>query len=134
MTTIGQESTTKIAGARDDGTVQIYDSATGVLRLSFRPELPILEMAGLPDGSILACTHEARHFITLWDIQTGGLVHTFILKGKAKRTTVSLNGCYLACESSESTVNFWERQAEHNIPTLWKNSRVIPLAGWRPKN
>ena len=80
----------------------------GVLRLSFRPELPILEMAGLPDGSILACTHEARPFITLWDIQTGGLVHTFILKGKAKRATVSLNGRYLACETSENTVNFWE--------------------------
>jgi WD40 repeat protein len=101
MTTIGRGSTAKIAAACDDGTVRIYDSVTGVLRLSLRPEFPILEMTGLPDGSLLVCTHSGRPFITLWDIQTGGLVHTFILKGEAKRTTVSLKGRYLACETSK---------------------------------
>ena len=119
MTTIGRGSTAKIAGACRDGTVRIYDSATGVLRLSLRPESPVLEMTGLPDGSLLVCTHGGRPLITLWDIQTGGLVQTFILEREAKRTTVSLEGRYLACEGSEYTVDVWETasRTQHPVPS-----------------
>ena len=116
MTTIGRGSTAKIAGACDDGTVRIYDSVAGALRLSLRPEFPILEMTGIPDGSLLVCTHSGRPFITLWDIQTGGLVQTFILKEEAKHTTVSLKGRYLACETSENAVNFWETMSRTQHP------------------
>ena len=118
ITTIGRGSTAKIVGACNDGTVRIYDSVTGVLRLSLRPEFPVQEMTGLPDGSLLVCTHIGRPLITLWDIQTGGLVQTFILKGEAKGTTVSLKGRYLACEASEGTVNLWETasRTQHPVP------------------
>ena len=119
ITTIGRGSTATIAAACDDGTVRIYDSVTGVLRLSLRPEFPILEMTGVPDGSLLVCTHNGRPFITLWDIQTGGLVQTFILGRQAKRTTVSLKGRYLACETSKSTVNFWETASRTQRPIPW---------------
>ena len=120
MTTIGRGSTAKIAGACDDGTVRIYDSVTGVLRLSLRPEFPVLEMTGVPDGSLLVCTHTGRPFITLWDLQTGGLVQTFILEGEVKGTTVSLNGRYLACEGSKTTVNFWETTSRTQHPVPWE--------------
>ena len=116
MTVIGRGSTAKIAAECDDGTVRIYDSVTGVLRLSLRPEFPILEMTGAPDGSLLICTHSGRPFITLWDIQTGGLVHTFILAREAKRATVSLKGRYLACETSEDTVGVWETASRTQYP------------------
>ena len=120
MTTIGRGSTAKIVGACDDGTVRIYDSVTGVLRLSLRPEFPIQEITGVPDGSLLVCTHSGRPFITLWDIQTGGLVQTFILKRQAKGTTVSLNGRYLACEASQNTVNLWETASRTQYPAPWE--------------
>ena len=116
MTTIGRGSTATIAAACDDGAVRIYDSVTGVLRLSLRPKLPIGEMMGPADGSLLVCTHTGYPIITLWDIQTGGLVHTFILKGEIKRTAVSLKGRYLACETSENTVNFWETSSRTEYP------------------
>ena len=129
MTTIGQGSTAKIAAACDDGTVRIYDSITGVLRLSLRPEFPILEMTGVPDGSLLVCTHTGRPFITLWDIQTGGLVQTFILKGEARSTVVSLKGRYLASDIPGNAVHFGKRQAGRNIPPPGTNSRAVPLVG-----
>ena len=118
MKTIGRENTSKIAVACDDSTVRIYDSVTGAIKLSLRPEFPILEMTGVPDGSLLVCTHKGCPFITLWDVQTGGLAHTFILKGEAevKRTTVSLEGRYLACETSENTVCFWETTSRTQHP------------------
>ena len=116
MTTIGRESAAKIVAVCDDGTVHIYDSVTGVLRLSLRPEFPILEITGPPDGSLLVCTHKWHSFITLWDIQTGGLVHTFILKQVAKHTAVSLNGRYLACDTYEHTVSVWETASRTQNP------------------
>ena len=77
-------------------------------------------MTGVPDGSLLVCTHSGRPFITLWDIQTGGLVQTFILKGEAKRTTVSLEGRYLACETSQNDVNLWETASRTQYPAPWE--------------
>ena len=142
MTTIGRGSTAKIAGACDDGTVRIYDSVTGVLKLYLRPEFPIQELTGPADGSLLVCTHSGRPFITLWDIQTGGLVHTFILKGQARRTIVSLKGRYLACETSENTVSVWETasRAQHpdpleefegNTPCWLAPEELIMFVDWR---
>ena len=116
MTAIGRGSTAKIAAACDDGTVRIYDSVTGVLKLTLRPEFPVLEMTGLPDGSLLVCTHSGRHLITLWDFQTGGLVQSFILQGEVKHTAVSLKGRYLACETSKRAVNFWETASRQQHP------------------
>ena len=116
MTTIGQGSNAMIAGACDDGMVRIYNSITGGLRLSLRPEFPILEMTGVPDGSLLVCTHSGRPVITLWDLQTGGLVQTFILKEEVKRTAVSLRGRYLACETFERAVIFWETASRTQHP------------------
>ena len=116
IATIGRGSAAKIAAACDDGTVRIYDAITGVLRLSLMPEFPIQEMTGFPDGSLLVCTYKARPFIALWDIQTGGLVHTFILKGEVNRTIISLKGRYLACETSTKTVTVWETAQKTQKP------------------
>ena len=118
MTTIGRGSTAKIAAACDDGTVRMYDSVTGALRLSLRPELPVLEVTGLPGGSLLVCTHSGPSSITLWDIQTGGLAHTFTFERKVERTTVSLEGRYLACETSENTVKVWKTASRMQHPRL----------------
>ena len=127
MTTIGRGSTAKIAGACDDGTVRIYDSVTGVLRLSLRPKYPVLEMTGLPDGSLLVCTHGKLPLITLWDIQTGGLVQTHVVKVGARHTSVSLNGRYVACGGSEGTVDIWEMASRRRYP-----ARLEPLQGKTP--
>ena len=47
-----------IAAACGDGTVNIYDTVTGVLRLSITPTEPVQAMRGAQDGSVLFCTHQ----------------------------------------------------------------------------
>ena len=96
-----------IAGACDDGTVDIYDSTTGVLRLSLSPANLVQKMRGSPDGSMLFCTHE-QPSITLWDIQTGGLMHTFVLEWRVEDIAVSLKGSYVAFALSDGTTKIWE--------------------------
>lgn len=104
MTTIGH----RIAAACDDGTVAIYDSVTGVLRLSLSPEDTIEEVAGSPDGSTIFCTHQSNPSITMWDIQTGGLIHTFMSKSRVIAAAISLEGRYLACGLFDGSVHSWE--------------------------
>jgi len=133
VTTIGRGSTTKIAAACDDGTVRIYDSVTGVLRLSLSPQHPVQAVTGHTDGSILFCTHRESPSITLWDIQTGGLVHTFILETEARDTAISLNGRYLACGLSDGTVKAWEVSDRTEHPAFKSGSPITCLCWLEPE-
>ena len=104
MTTIGHG----IATASGDGMVDIYDSVAGVPRLSLSSPHPIKTMTGSPDGCTLFRTHRDTPSITSWDIQTGGRIHTFVLKSKINNTAISLNGRFLACGLSDGSVKFWD--------------------------
>ena len=97
----------KIAAVREDGVVGIYDSVTGVLRLSLNFVDPAHAVRGSPDGSILFFAHRTPS-ITMWDTQTGGLIHTFVLEHNAEDIAVSLKGRYLACGLSDGSVEVWE--------------------------
>ena len=110
----------KIAAACDDDTVAIYDSVTGVLQLSLNPENPIQSVAGSPSGSILFCAHKAPS-ITVWDIQTGGIIHTFILDRNAEEIAVSLMGRYLACGLSDGSVEVLGVANKMEGAAVWSN-------------
>ena len=93
----------RIAAGCDDGTVGIYDSITGVQRLSLSLEDPVQAMGGSPDDSILFCAHNTPS-ITAWDMQTGGPIHTFHLERNVGGIAVSLQGRYLAYGLSDGSV------------------------------
>jgi len=133
VTAIGRGGATKIAAACDDGTVRIYDSVTGVLRLSLSPPHSIQSMIGSPDGSILFCTHRESCSITLWDIQTGGLVHTFTLETEARDTAISLDGRYLACGLPNGTVKVWEVSSRKERPAFESGSSITCLCWLAPE-
>jgi len=133
MTTIGRGTTTRIAAAYDDGTVGIYDSVTGVLRLSLSAPHPVQAITGSPDGSILSCTHRESPSITLWDIQTGGLVHTFTLTTEATDTAISLNGRYVACGLSDGTVDVWDVANRMGGPVFGSGSPITCLCWLAPE-
>ena len=84
-----------IAVAWFGGLVRIYDIVTGSTRLSLRPMDPVKVVRGSPDGSVLFCLHWENK-ITTWDIQTGGLIHSFVVK-EVTEIAISLKGHYLFC-------------------------------------
>ena len=95
-----------IAVAWYDGFVRIYNLVTGAMNLSLGPVDPIEVVKGSPDGSILFCMHREGS-ITLWDIQTGGLIRRFVVE-KAIDIAVSLKGHYLFCLFSNRAGEVWE--------------------------
>ena len=128
VTTFGR----RIAVACDDGTVDIYDSITGVLRLSLGRAGPVQAIRGSPDGSTLFCAHKSPS-ITVWDMQTGGLIHTFFLEWNAEDITVSLKGNFLACELSNRSMEVWEVANRIEGAAIWTRSPVTHLCWLDPE-
>ena len=115
-----------IAAACGDGTVNIYDTVTGVLRLSITPTDPVQAMRGPQDGSVLFCTHQEPS-ITLWDIQTGGLIFTFALKWTVEDIAISSKGRYFACGLPDGSVKVWEVASRREGTGIGKGSGVPHL-------
>ena len=122
----------KIAATCDGGTVAIYDSVTGALRLSLDLVDPVQAVGGSPDGSLLFCAHKTPS-MTVWDIQTGGLVHTLDLGRNAEETAVSLKGGYLACRMDDGSVKVWEVVNNMEGAAIWTGSQVTHLCWLEPE-
>ena len=128
MTTFGR----RIAATCDDDTVGIYDSVTGVLQLSLDPADPVQAISGSPNGSMLFCAHKTPS-ITAWDIQTGGLIHTFTLERSAEDIAVSLGGRYLACRLSDGSVEVWGVANKTGGAAIWTSSQATRFCWLKPE-
>ena len=121
VTTFGH----RIAAASTDGTVAIYDSVTGALRLSLSPGGHVQAIRGSSDGSMLFCAHNGTS-ITGWDIQTGGLIHTFAPQSRVEDIAICLKGRYLACGLWDGSVKIWEVGNKSEVATFDSGTEVDP--------
>ena len=85
--------------------VSIYNAVTGALRLSLGPMDPVKVARGSPDGSVLFCAH--KNSVTVWDAQTGGLIHTFTFTEEVRGIAVSLKNRYFVCGFSNGSAKIW---------------------------
>ena len=85
--------------------VNIYDAVTFVLQQTLCPPETVTKIQGSPDGSLLFFAHSFT--LTMWDVQTGGLVHTFTVHPKINDIVVSTTGDHIACGSSNGSVTSW---------------------------
>jgi hypothetical protein len=97
-------SAQKIVAACED-VVDIYDAVTFVLRQSLRAPQAVTKILGSPDGSTLFFAHS--YSITMWDVQTGGLTHSFTTQSEITDIGISTTGDHIACGSSDGPVAFW---------------------------
>ena len=86
--------------------VNIYDAVTFVLRQSLQAPETVTKIQCSPNGSILFFAHPLS--ITMWDVQTGGLIHTFTTRSKINDIAASIKGDYIACGSSDGSVASWD--------------------------
>jgi hypothetical protein len=123
----------RIAAVCGDSTINVYEAVTGVLRLTLKALQQVTNIAGSRDGSILFCAHQHFHEITLWDMQTGGLIHTFATKSDINNITVSLTGRYLASCTPGGTVMFWDVESRCEGLRSWDN-RVVHMCWLEPED
>jgi len=100
-------STQRIITACED-LVNIYDAITFVLQQSLHAPEAVMKIQASPDGTVLFFSHSIS--MTMWDVQTGGLVYTFTASSKISHIAVSTT--HIACGLSDGFVAFWNIQTK----------------------
>ena len=112
-------------------TVNIYDAATFVLRQSLSTPGTVRKIQSSPDGSILFFAHSIS--ITMWDVQTGGLIHTFTVQSEISDIAVSPVGTHIACGSSDGSVTFWETYTKEEGEGFGNGQPVVTINWLSPQ-
>jgi WD40 repeat protein len=122
-------SAQRIIAACED-VVEIYDAVTFVLRQSLRAPETVTKILGSPDGSTLFFAHS--HSVTMWDIQTGGLIHAFITQSEITDIAVSKPGEHIACGSSDGSVAFWNTLTKKKGKGFGSTQPVVTICWLSP--
>jgi WD40 repeat protein len=74
----------------------------------------------------------------MWDVQTGGLAHTFTTKSEVNDIAVSASGGHIACGLSDGSVTIWNiytkkegRNFRNNQPVVaicWQSPQILAVA------
>ena len=88
-----------------ENVVSIYNAVTGVPIQSLYVPETVIKIQDSPDGSILFFSHS--YSVTMWDVQTGGLIHTFTTQSGINDIAVSTTGDHIACGLSNGSIVFW---------------------------
>ena len=122
-----------LAVANDDGSVTLWDVASGIQRHNFRASTRGVRcLAFSPDGLLLA-TGSTDHSIALWDVAT--LSRRAVLLGSSRQVNCvvfSPDGRTLASASTDGTAKLWDVSSGENIRTLnatTNQALVNPLCG-----
>ncbi len=112
-----------LASASEDGTIRLWDVATGTIRRVLRGDdgEGFRAVAFAPDGTLLASSSGST--IQLWDTRTWTVVRT--LKGHTDDVTsvaISPRGGLLASASFDATVRLWDMRSGELLRTLRGNT------------
>ena len=110
--------------------VNIYDAVTFVLQQSLCAPEAVTKIQGSPDGSVLFFAHPLS--VTMWDVQTGGLIHTLTTKSKINDFAVSTTGGHIACGLSDGFVTFWDVHTKRKGPGFGNGQPVVAVHWWSP--
>ncbi|MFD9518620.1 trypsin-like peptidase domain-containing protein [Streptomyces sp. NPDC059979] len=98
---------TLLAAAGADGTVRLWDVATGAPRTLAGHTDTVHAVAFSPDGNTLA-TAGADHTARLWDMATGTPHTTLRHTGPVRSVAFSPDGTTLATAGADTAVNLWD--------------------------
>ena len=111
-----------VAGCVGD-VVNIYDAVTGVLRQFLCTPGRVTKIQDSPDGSILFFSHYSS--VTMWDVQTGGLVHTFTTQSKVN--DIATSATHIACGLANGSVSFWNFHTKEEGKDFGDGQAVVTI-------
>ena len=121
-------SVRRIIAACED-IINTYDAATFMLQQSLHAPETVTKIQGSPDGSILFFAHSFS--VTMWDVQTGGLNHTFNMQSEVSDIAVSTT--HIACGSSGGSVTFWDIRSKAQGEDFGNGQPVVTIHWLSPQ-
>ena len=109
--------------------MDIYYAVTGVLQQFLHVPQTVTKIQASPDGSILFFSHPLS--VTMWDIQTGGLIHTFITESEVSSIAVSM--AHIACGFSDGSVIFWNTHTKEKGGGFGNGQPVVSIYWLSPR-
>ena len=114
--------------AGDDGTVRIWDTATGLERATLTGQIgPVLALAIAPDGTWLA-TAGRDGTVRIWDNATRQQRPALIGSGPVSALAIAPDGTWLATAGRDGTVRIWDNATRQQRPALIGSGPVSALA------
>ena len=111
--------------------VNIYDPVTFVLRQSLHTPETVTKIQNSLDGTILFYAHSLS--VTMWDVQTGGLIHTFSVQSEISDIAASATGDYIACGCSDGSVTTWDTHTrQHKSKSFGDGQPVVSICWVSP--
>ena len=111
--------------------MEIYDAITGVPQQSLSASEMVKKIQASPDGSTLFFAHSLS--VTMWDVQTGGLIHTFTTESQINDIAVSMVGDYVACGLIDGPVKFWNIRTKEEGKGCGDNQPVVTICWLSPQ-
>jgi len=112
-----------------DNIVNIYDPITFVLQQSLDVSERVTKIQTSPDGSTLFFVHSLS--VTMWDVQTGGLITTFTMQSGINDIAVSET--YIACGMADGSVIFWNIHTKEEGETFGNNQPIVSICWFSPR-
>jgi len=129
LTCIATSGQSIIAGCGE--IVEIYDAITGVFKQSLSASETVKKIQASSDGSTLFFAHPLS--VTMWDVQTGGLIHTFTTESQINDIAVSMVGDYVACGSLDGSVKFWNIRTKEEGKYCGNGQPVVAICWSSPQ-
>ncbi len=121
-----------LAGADEDGTINIWKLATGRIDKTFRSLTQITALVFSPGGEILA-TATADNTISLWNLPTGLSPRKFQKHDSTiNALAFSPNGQLLASGGDDRTIVLWEVAAGKSKRTFKDHDQTVASLAFSP--
>jgi len=112
-----------------DNIVNIYDAITFVLQQSLDTSETVTKIQGSPDESTLFFAHSLS--VAMWDVQTGGLIKTFLTQSRIKDIAVSET--HIACGMADGSVAFWNIHTKEEGKAFGNNQPIVSICLHSPR-
>jgi len=124
---------TTLASAGDDGTVRLWDAATGATTATLQGHTGwVRAVAFSPDGTTLASAGDDGT-VRLWDAATGATTATLQGHTRGVRAVAfSPDGTTLASASFDGTVRLWDAATGATTATLQGHTRGVEAVAFSP--